>query len=217
MDERARRLWAGTEAGAIGYGGVATVARATGMAISTVRKGRDEARAGARPEDVVKVRRSPGKRPYEVAHPEVWLALEQLVDPVTRGDPGSPLRWTCKSTTVLAAELFLGIRISDKTVGKLLRDHGYSLQAPNKAVEGKQHPDRNAQFEYINAKAQGCIERDVPVISVDTKKKELMVSSTGHRNTFVQRSRRSVEAQGLPWPLVELASNFVQSGLREGR
>src|SRR5438132_11933943 len=116
MDEGARRLWAGTEAGAIGYGGVAAVARATGMAISTVRKGRDEARAGARREDVVKVRRSSGKRPYEVAHPEVWPALEKLVDPLTRGDPESPLRWTCKSTPVLATELFAqsGIRISDK-------------------------------------------------------------------------------------------------------
>jgi len=176
MNERARRLWAGTEAGAIGYGGVAAVARATGMAISTVRKGRDEARAGARRDDVVEVRRSAGKRPYEVAHPEVWPALEKLVDPVTRGDPESPLRWTCKSTQVLAAELFMqhGIRISDRTVAKLLRAHGYSLQAPNKSVEGTQHPDRNAQFEHINAKAQDCIERGVPVISVDTKKKELV-------------------------------------------
>ncbi len=176
MDERARRLWAGTEADAIGYGGVAAVARATGMAISTVRKGRDEARAGARPEDVVRIRRSTGKRPFEVAHPEVWPALEKLVDPITRGDPESPLRWTCKSTHVLAAELFAqhGIRVSHKTVAKLLRDHGYSLQAPNKSVEGTQHPDRNAQFEHINATAEKCIERGVPVISVDTKKKELV-------------------------------------------
>ncbi len=176
MDERARRLWAGTEAGAIGWGGVAAVARATGMAISTVRKGRDEARAGATPQDVVKVRRSAGKRPYEVAHPEVWPALEKLVDPITRGDPESPLRWTCKSTHALSAELLVrhGIRLSHKTVAKLLRDHGYSLQAPNKSVEGAQHPDRNAQFERINAKAQDCVERGVPVISVDTKKKELV-------------------------------------------
>ena len=176
MDERARRLWAGAEADAIGYGGVAAVARATGLAISTVRKGRDEARAGARPDDVVKVRRSTGKRPYETLHPEVWPALEKLVDPVTRGDPESPLRWTCKSTQVLAAELFaqLGIRISDRTVAKLLREHGYSLQAPNKSVEGAQHPDRNEQFEHINAKAEDCLARGVPVLSVDTKKKELV-------------------------------------------
>jgi len=176
MDERARRLWAGTEAGGIGYGGVAAVARATGLAISTVRKGRDEARRGARREDVVRVRRSPGKRPYEDTHPEVWPALERLVDPVTRGDPESPLRWTCKSTALLSAELFAqhGIRLSDKTVAKLLRQRGYSLQSAKKTVEGAQHPDRNAQFEHINAKAKSCLARGVPFISVDTKKKELV-------------------------------------------
>src|ERR1044071_2937101 len=118
MDERQRRLCAGTEAGAVGFGGVATVARATGLAISTVRKGRDEARAGAKPSDVVRVRRSAGKRPFEEMHPEVWPALEKLVDPSTRGDPESPLRWTCKSTQILAGELLAqhGIRISDRTV-----------------------------------------------------------------------------------------------------
>ena len=176
MNERARRLWAGAEADAIGYGGVIAVSRATKMAISTVRKGRDEVRAGAKPEDVVNVRRSAGPRPYDVAHPEVWPALERLIDPVTRGDPESPLRWTCKSTHVLAAEMLAmhGISLCDKTVAKLLREHGYSLQAPNKSVEGAQHPDRNAQFEHINAKAQDCIQRGVPVISVDTKKKELI-------------------------------------------
>jgi hypothetical protein len=176
LDERARRLWAGAEADAMGYGGVAAVARATGMAISTVRKGRDEARAGARREDVVKVRRSPGKRPYEDAHPDVWPALEKLVDPVTRGDPESPLRWSCKSTHVLSTEMLhqYGIRLSDKTVAKLLRAHDYSLQAPNKSVEGAQHPDRNAQFEHINDTATDCVERGVPTISVDTKKKELV-------------------------------------------
>jgi hypothetical protein len=176
MDERQRRLWAGAEADVIGFGGVAAVARATKLAISTVRKGRDEARGGAKREDVVNVRRSAGPRPFEEMHPEVWPALEKLVDPVTRGDPESPLRWTCKSTPVLAAELFAqhGIRISDKTVAKLLRQQDYSLQAPNKAAEGKQHPDRNAQFEHINKTAETCLERGVPVISVDTKQKELV-------------------------------------------
>ena len=176
MNERARRLWAGAEADAIGYGGVVAVARATGMAISTVRKGRDEVRGGARPDDVVNVRRSTGTRSYEAANPEVWPMLEKLVDPLTRGDPDSPLRWTCKSTRALSAEMFSshGIRISDRTVAKLLRAHGYSLQAPNKSVEGAQHPDRNAQFEHINAKAAKCIKRGTPVISVDTKKKELV-------------------------------------------
>lgn len=101
MDERSRRLWAGAEADVIGYGGVAAVARATGMAISTVRKGRDEARAGATPADVVKIRRSSGTRSYEAAHPDVWEFLEKLVDPLTRGDPESPLRWTCDRRQLL--------------------------------------------------------------------------------------------------------------------
>lgn len=147
------------------------------MAISTVRKGRDEARAGAKPSDVVNVRRKgAGQRPYEEQHPETWPTLEKLIDPITRGDPESPLRWTCKSTHVLSAELFErhGIRVSDKTVAKMLKEHGYSLQAPNKSLEGKQHPDRNAQFEHINAMAESCIARGIPVISVDTKKKELV-------------------------------------------
>jgi hypothetical protein len=227
MDERGRRLWAGTEADAIGYGGVAAVARATKMAISTVRKGRDEARAGARPEDVINVRRTSGKRPFEVAHPEVWPALEKLVDPVTRGDPESPLRWTCKSTHVLAAELFAqhDIRISDKTVAKLLRDHGYSLQAPNKSVEGKQHPDRNAQFEYINAKAQDFGDRGVPVISVDTKKKELIGNfKNGGREWQPQGEPELVDVhdfptdalgKAIPYGVYDVAANdgFVSVGV----
>ncbi len=162
MDERARRLWAGTEADALGWGGVATVARATGLAISTVRKGRDEVRAGAHGDDVVRVRRrGGGRRAFEVDHPDAWSRLEKLVDPVTRGDPESPLRWTCKSTRILAQEMFVrhGVRVSEKTVAKLLKDHDYSLQAPNKSVEGAQHPDRNAQFEHINAKAEACLKR----------------------------------------------------------
>ncbi len=112
------------------------------MAISTVRKGRDEGRAGAKPEDVVNVRRSAGKRPFDAQNPEVWPAIEGLVDPVTRGDPESPLRWTFKSTHALSAELFArhGIRVSHKTVAKLLREHGYSLQAPNNQWKGRSIP-----------------------------------------------------------------------------
>jgi hypothetical protein len=139
--------------------------------------GRNEVRAGASSGDVVRVRRSGGgRRRHEVAYPDLLPALEKLVDPVTRGDPESPLRWTCKSTRVLAAELFAqhGIRVGDETVARLLRERGYSLQATSKAVEGAQHPDRNAQVEHINAKAQACIKRGVPFISVDTKKKELV-------------------------------------------
>jgi transposase len=165
LDERSRRLWAGSEAHAVGWGGVAMVARATGLAISTVRAGRDEARSGAKRSDVVNVRRKgAGQRPYEEQHPETWPKLEKLVEPITRGDPESALRWTSKSTATLSSTLFEkhGIRVSDKTVAKLLKDHGYRLQAPNKTVEGKQHPDRNAQFERINTMAEACIERGYP-------------------------------------------------------
>ena len=177
MDERLTRLWAGAEADAIGHGGIAAVARATGLAISTVTVGRNEVRAGSCKEGLVNVRRAGGgRRLHEVAHPELIPALEKLVDPATRGDPESPLRWTCKSTHALSAEMFSlhGLRVADKTVARLLRDRGYSLQAVRKTVEGAQHPDRNAQFEYINAKAQDCMGRGVPFISVDTKKKELV-------------------------------------------
>jgi len=227
LDERGRRLWAGAEADAIGRGGVAKVARATRLAISTVRKGRDEVRAGAKREDVVKVRRSPGKRPFEEANPDVWPALEKLVDPLTRGDPESPLRWTCKSTHALSTELFERhrLRISDKTVAKLLREHGYSLQAPNKSVEGAQHPDRNAQFEHINHKAERCVKRGVPVISVDTKKKELVGNfKNGGREWQPTGEPERVEVhdfpgdaigKAIPYGIYDVASNegFVSVGV----
>jgi len=143
MDERVTRLWAGAEAEAIGYGGIAAVARATGLAISTVTIGRAEVRAGATPDNLVKVRRKGGGRPrHEVAHPELAPLLETLVDPVTRGDPESPLRWTSKSTRTLSVEVFWkhGIRVGDKTVARLLRGLGYNLQATHKTAEGAQHP-----------------------------------------------------------------------------
>jgi hypothetical protein len=177
MDERARRLWAGTEAEAMGRGGIAAVARATGLAISTVTLGRNEVRRGPSAENLVKSRRGGGgRRRHEVDHPELIAALDELVEPGTRGDPESPLRWTSKSTAKLSDELFAdyGLRACDKTVARLLRERGYSLQATKKTVEGKQHPDRNAQFEFINAKAKACLEGGVPFISVDTKKKELV-------------------------------------------
>jgi hypothetical protein len=178
MDERMKRLWAGAEADALGRGGLRIVARATGLAISTVNKGRHEIRAGAHPNgDLVKVRRKGGgRRPLEEVHPELLPALEKLVDPATRGDPESPLRWTSKSTRRLSEEMFAkhGIRVGELTIGRLLRERGYNLQATKKTVEGKQHPDRNAQFEHINKQAQECLKRGVPFISVDTKKKELV-------------------------------------------
>jgi hypothetical protein len=177
MDERMQRLWAGAEADALGWGGVAIVSRATKLAPSTVFVGRKEVRAGARPKEVVRVRRAGGGRPpVEVQHPDLWPKLEKLIEPLTRGDPESPLRWTVKSLRELSLNLFAEhkIVVSTNSISRLLREHGYSLQAPRKSVEGAQHPDRDAQFEHINAKAEDFITRGEPVISVDTKKKELV-------------------------------------------
>ena len=174
LDERARRLWAATEARAIGYGGDALVSAATGLARETIRNGRREIEHGV---DVTgRVRRAGAGRPgIEQAQPGIKEALEQLVDPLSRGDPTSPLRWTCKSKAKLAAALSKsGWTVSATTVGRLLHELGYSLQSVRKSREGVSHPDRNAQFEYINATATNFLRRKQPVISVDTKNKELV-------------------------------------------
>jgi len=174
MTERAKRLWAGAEADAIGHGGVALVADVTRIAISTVRKGRDEVRAGATKDGVVRDRRpGAGRKRLETKDPNLPAELETLVDPATRGDPESPLRWTSKSTRALARELTgRGHRVGANKVAQLLHSSGYSLQGTSKVKEGRGHPDRNAQFEHINARTKNFISRNLPVISVDTKKKE---------------------------------------------
>lgn len=176
MDERLTRLWAGAEAEALGTGGIAIVEEATGMSRTTIRAGRDELHAGVDPADVVQVRRAGGGRPpIEETHPGIIGALESLVDPVTRGDPESPLRWTSKSTRKLAEELATqGYKASPQKVGQLLHSCGYSLQSTNKRIEGTSHPDRNEQFEYINDCVDAFHARSAPVVSVDTKKKELV-------------------------------------------
>jgi DDE family transposase len=176
MDERLTRLWAGAEADALGEGGIAIVERATGLSRTTIRTGRDELRAGVTADDVVGVRRAGGGRSrIEETTPGIVEALETLVDPVTRGDPESPLRWTSKSTRKLAAELSTqGFSVSPQKVGQLLYASGYSLQATQKTLEGSTHPDRNDQFEFINDRVDAFHGRGAPVISVDTKKKELV-------------------------------------------
>ena len=175
VDERARRLFAGTEALAIGRGGVSAVARATGLARSTVRRGVADVEAG----DLGakgRVRRAGAGRPrIEDRDPTLRRDLEALIEPTSRGDPTSPLRWTTKSVRRLAAELRrAGHPVSHQTVSELLHDMGYSLQANRKVLEGTHHPDRNAQFEHLNAAVQLQLSLGEPVISVDTKKKELV-------------------------------------------
>jgi hypothetical protein len=177
LNERMRRLVAAAQAQALGHGGVTLVAEVTGLARSTITQGLAElaappvAVAGAE-----RLRRPGGGRKRLTEHdPTLLRDLEALVEPTTRGDPESPLRWTCKSLSKLAESLGeRGHRASGRKVGDLLRDLGYSLQANRKTKEGVSHPDRNAQFEHINAQALAFQQRGQPVISVDTKKKELV-------------------------------------------
>ena len=179
LDERLRRQWAAAEASAYGWGGIQAVSEATGLSPTTIRKGQRELVARRKNPHVLlpqRLRREGGGRKRKtVSDPELLRALEALVDPATRGDPESPLRWTCKSTYTLADELTKqGHPVSARTVGRLLRAAGYSLQGNRKTKEGGAHPDRNTQFEHINATVKQFQRRGQPVISVDTKKKELV-------------------------------------------
>jgi hypothetical protein len=175
FNERTRRLWAATEAIALGYGGISIVARATGISRRAIAEGKNEIAEGSAPPDG-KTRHPGGGRKSAIYHqPDLPQKLEALVEPLTVGDPMSPLRWTCKSTGTLAAELTAsGYPASSRLVAGLLKQLGYSLQGNYKTIEGNQHPDRNAQFEHINRRVTARMREGNPVISVDTKKKELI-------------------------------------------
>ncbi len=182
LDERQLRLLTGATARMLGRGGPTVVAKASGMSRNTVIDGVKEYDSGAGPSD--RVRREGGGPPRLVdTDPDLLMDLDDLVEPDARGDPMSPLRWTLKSTRELAKALVaMGHEISYRTVNALLHEMGYSLQATAKTVEGAQHPDRNAQFEHIQALATKFLAADQPVISVDCKKKELVGEVPGYRN-----------------------------------
>ena len=181
LDERARRLWAAAEARAIGRGGIARVAEATGMSRGTVRAGLKELESEAATEGVDAMptgrRRRPGggrKRVTEL-DPDLEAALERQLEPMTRGDPDTPLRWTCNSAARLAEQLAAeGHPVSERTVNRLLHALGYSLQGNRKTLEGRQHPDRDAQFRRIDRRVRAFQRLGQPVVSVDTKKKEIV-------------------------------------------
>jgi hypothetical protein len=178
LDERSRRLWLAAEARSLGYGGVALVASVTKVARDTINDGIRELEGGPAVQDLLQGRvRRPGggRKRAELLDPGLSAALDELVEPVTRGDPQSPLRWTALSLNTLAAHLAeAGHPVSDDTVRRLLVEAGYSLQGNAKVLEGNQHVDRNAQFTYINDQVKAQISQGGPAVSVDTKKKELV-------------------------------------------
>jgi Rhodopirellula transposase DDE domain len=222
MDERMRRQWAAAEAKAYGWGGIRAVSRATGLSPNTIRRGLAElALRDASSDEPIPARlRRPGggrKRRTE-SDPDLLPALERLVDPVTRGDPMSPLRWTCKSTTQLAQELTRQHHlVSPSTVGRLLKAAGYSLQSNRKTKDGSSHPDRNAQFEHINATVQAFQGRGQPVISVDTKKKELVGEYKNggrewrpkgdHEKVLIHDFMDKVLGKAIPYGVYDLTAN----------
>lgn len=179
LDEQGRRLFAGAEAKALGRGGIAAIAAVTGMSVTTIRAGLQEIASrdkGTLQSSPGRVRHPGGGRKNLLVHdPALLCDLEALVESTTRGDPESPLRWTCKSLRNLAEELKAqGHHVSHETVGEMLKEHGYTLQSDAKRDEGGSHPDRNAQFDHIHAAIKAALRTGTPVISVDAKKKELV-------------------------------------------
>jgi transposase len=176
LDERSLRLCAAADAKMFGYGGVSFVALASGLSRTTIHAGQSESMGRGMLIEGKSVRRpGGGRKSLGQKQPKLLEDLDRLVDPSTRGDPMSPLRWTCKSTPTLAQELCAqGYQVSQTTVWRLLEELGYSMQSNRKSREGSNHPDRNAQFEFINESAKDFLARGLPVISVDTKKKELV-------------------------------------------
>jgi len=201
LNEKQRRLLLATEARALGYGGIARVARAVGVSRPTIQKAlRELDQPVPAPE---RVRRAGGgRKPLRALDPALLTALEALVDPDTRGDPMSPLRWTCKSTRQLAEVLTeRGHPVSHRVVAELLRELGYSLQAPAKTEEGSNHPDRDAQFRYLNEQIKAFLAQGLPVVSVDTKKKELVGQfKTGGQEWQPQGDPERVKVHDFPDP-----------------
>lgn len=202
LDERGRRRWAAAEARSLGRGGIAAVAEATGISDKTIRKGIAELEdLDPLPPDRERGFGG-GRKSREQEQPELVDALESLVDPTSRGDPMSPLRWTCKSTRILADELqSQGFDVSANKVGQLLKTCGYSLQSNRKTREGAQHPDRNAQFEHIERRVRACQRRKQPVISVDTKKKEVLGTLKNPGKTYRRKGQpQEVNVHDFPDP-----------------
>ena len=204
LDERGRRRWAAIESRSLGWGGISAVVVATGISDRTIRNGiRELDDPDSLPPDRQR-RRGAGRKSREQEQPELVKALERMVEPVSRGDPQSPLRWTCKSTRVLAQALReQGFQVSYGKVRQLLKVRGYSLQSNRKTREGAQHPDRNAQFEHILKRVRARHQRGEPALSVDTKKKEVLGNLKNSGKTY-RRKGKPVEVDVHDFPDPEL-------------
>jgi transposase len=202
LTELTRRRWAAVEAVSLGRGGISAVCAATGMARSTLRRGIEQLDCPGSEAATRQRRPGGGRKRAEQLNPALKRALERLVEPTSRGDPQSPLRWTCKSTRRLAEELTAqGYPVTGTTVARLLKETGYSLQANRKTREGESHPDRDAQFRYINRRVQAQQRHDQPAISVDTKKKETVGNRKNPGRTWrPKRQPREVDMHDFPDP-----------------
>ena len=204
LDERGTRRWAAAEAMSLGWGGITAVSKATGLSRSTIQIGIAELKAPQTLDPGRQRRPGGGRKSRESEQPKLRRALERLVESGTRGDPMSPLRWTIKSTRVLARELGLQkFRVGSTKVGELLRAMGYSLQSNRKTIEGRQHPDRNAQFEFISRRAKWQAKHGQPAISVDTKKKEVLGNLKNSGRVF-RKSKQPLEVETHDFPKQEL-------------
>ena len=200
LDERTRRLMAANEARALGRGGISVVSHACGLSRRAIAKGIQEIRAGSVLAPGRVRRPGAGRKKITENDPRLVGALERLIEPDTRGDPETPLRWTCKSTRTLAAQLTRRRHpVSHMKVAQLLHAEGYSLQGNRKTEEGGDHPDRDAQFRYINAQVKRTLARGAPVVSVDTKKKEL-VGNYANAGQQWRRQKKPVKVRGHDFP-----------------
>lgn len=200
LDERTRRLMAASEARTLGYGGISQVRRACGLSRKAIAKGMREIEEGTSVPPG-RIRRPGAGRKRLILHdPRLPAALDRLIDPETRGDPESPLRWICKSTRTLAAQLTRQKHpISHVKVSQLLKEQGYSLQSNRKTEEGEDHPDRDAQFRHINTQVKRALARGTPVISVDTKKKELL-GNYDNRGQQWRSAKQPLQVNGHDFP-----------------
>ena len=207
LDEKSRRLMAANEARSLGYGGISKIQRACGLSRKAIAKGIHEISEGSAVLGRIR-RQGAGRKKITICNPKIITRLEKLIDPDTRGDPENPLRWTCKSTRTLAKQLTKkNDSISHVKVSQLLHELNYSLQSNRKTKEGDDHPDRDAQFRHINKEVKRALKNEIPVISVDTKKKELLGNYKNDGQQWLP-TKKSKKVNGHDFPTSDIPRAF---------